>query len=75
MGFRPRFPAERERKLLPKVPISLDPGRYLGTILRYTKTPNCRYLPGSSDMGTFGNNFLLVLPESEGESPWQPDER
>ena len=43
-------------------------GRFLRLFMRNVP----RFLPGSSDMGTFGGNFFLVLAENEVDSPWHP---
>ncbi|MBW1738482.1 MAG: hypothetical protein JRJ69_13255 [Deltaproteobacteria bacterium] len=40
--------------------------------LRLVMVNVCRYLVGSTDMGSFGRNYVPVLPENEEESPWQP---
>jgi len=44
----------------------------VGRFLRLYMRNVAGYLPGLSDMGTYGNNFLLVLPEAEAASPWPP---
>ena len=43
-------------------------GRFLSLFVRNV----AGFLPGSSDMGTFGTNFYLVLAENEHDSPWPP---
>jgi len=40
--------------------------------LRLEMVNVCRYLTGSTDMGSFGRNYVPVLAENEEQSPWQP---